>query len=53
MKQLIVLVASVLLGIALFGMIAGPDDSVYSAVGGLWDKEVTLRTVTAEPAKRP
>lgn len=52
MKQLIIMVASIMLGIALFYMIAGPqDDSVYSQVGRIWDSEIELRNITAEPGR--
>ncbi len=46
MKQLIVMVASILLGIFLFRMIAGPEEnSLYSNVKQLWQKELQIRTV--------
>ena len=46
MKQLIILTASVLLGIFLFNMIAGSsDDSMYSAAKRLWQQEAQLHTM--------
>lgn len=46
MKQLIVMVASIMLGLALFGMIAGDGDgSTYSLVKKVWQQEITLRTM--------
>ncbi|MDR1815491.1 MAG: hypothetical protein LBR00_02260 [Clostridiales Family XIII bacterium] len=36
MKQFIVLMAMVALGVFLYLCIAGPDDSVQSALGALW-----------------
>ena len=47
MKQLIVLVAMILLGVILFGLIAGPEDSsTYSVVRGLWESEMEARTMS-------
>ncbi len=46
MKQFIVLIATVILGLFLFDLIAGPgDDSVYSSVRSLWINEIGQRTV--------
>ncbi|MBO4992133.1 MAG: hypothetical protein J6E42_08270 [Firmicutes bacterium] len=48
MKQVIVMVAAILLGVHLFGLIAGPGEgSIRSTVGSLWQQEITMRT--AEP----
>ena len=48
MKQLIVMAATILLGLAVFQMIAGPsEDSIFSSVGQLWQQEIDMRT--AEP----
>lgn len=48
MKQLIVMIAAILLGIYIFGLIAGPEEgSVRSTVGRLWQQEIAVRT--AEP----
>ncbi|MCR4804173.1 MAG: hypothetical protein K5981_00770 [Clostridia bacterium] len=45
MKELIILIASLLLGLVLFTLIAGPDDgSIYSAVKGVWNTEIQVRT---------
>ncbi len=51
MKQLIVLAASVILGLALFGMIAGHENSLYSTVRKVWEKEADLRIFADEPAR--
>ena len=51
MKQIIVLVASVMLGLALFGMIAGKDNSVYSVLRKAWEKEADLRVFSDEPLR--
>lgn len=51
MKQLIVLTASVILGLALFWLIAGRGNSVYSAAGNLWEQEADLRVLSDEPAR--
>lgn len=46
MKELIVLLASVILGVFLFGLIAGSGEgSVYSSVKSVWDAEIQMRTV--------
>ncbi|MBQ1524900.1 MAG: hypothetical protein IIZ55_07210 [Firmicutes bacterium] len=46
MKQLIIMTASVLLGIFLFGLIAGSgEDSVYSSVKRLWNREISVHTL--------
>ncbi len=46
MKQLIVLIATIMLGLFLFGLIAGHDDaSIYSAVRQVWVNEIGQRTV--------
>lgn len=49
MKQLIVLAASILLGLYLFHLIAGPGpDSIYGSVGNLWRQELQTRTIRNE-----
>ena len=46
MKQLIVLVSMIILGVILFGFIAGPDEgSTYSVVKGVWESEIGARTM--------
>ena len=46
MKELIVLVASIMLGIVLFSLIAGTQEgSVYSDVKDVWQTEVEIRTM--------
>lgn len=48
MKELIVIVASVLLGLAIFGMIAGEQDgSVKSTLKKVWTNEVKSRSYEA------
>lgn len=48
MKQLIVMIAAILLGIHIFALIADPGEgSVLSSVGRLWQNEIAVRT--AEP----
>ena len=49
MKQLIVLVATMLLGLALYGMIAGGENSIYSSMTEAWEKEADLRVLSQEP----
>ncbi len=45
MKQIIVMTATILLGVAIFHMIMGPqDDSVYSGVKSVWHQEIDIRT---------
>jgi hypothetical protein len=45
MKQFIVLVAMVALGLAIYVMIAGSDEgSMLSTVKGIWADEIELRT---------
>ena len=39
MKQMIVLIAMIGLGAAMFQMIAGNDNSVYSEVQSMWQHE--------------
>ncbi len=46
MKQLIILAASVLLGVYLFGLVAGgQESSVYSSVKRLWSREISVHTL--------
>ncbi|MBQ1907707.1 MAG: hypothetical protein II803_04305 [Firmicutes bacterium] len=46
MKHLIIMIASILLGIFLFDIIAGPGEgSVYSGLRGFWENEIRYRTV--------
>ena len=47
MKQMIVLAATIMLGIFLYGLIAGPQEgSIYSEVKGVWQQEIEARTMT-------
>ena len=46
MKELIILIASLMLGLFLFNLIAGDrDNSIYSAVKGVWNQEIRVRTL--------
>jgi hypothetical protein len=41
MKQFIILAAMIILGLAIFDMIAGPDeDSILSTVRTQWEQEI-------------
>ena len=51
MKQLIVMVAMIILGLAIFGLIAGKKDSVYSTVSNVWEKEADSRVLYDEPLR--
>ena len=51
MKQLIVTAALILLGLAIFGMIAGSEDSLYSTVRGVWEKQAEHRMLTDDPPR--
>jgi len=45
MKQLIVMAALIVLGIALFNLIAGEDESsIISIMKGVWEQEIQMRT---------
>jgi hypothetical protein len=45
MKQIIVMIAMIALGIALFRVIAGADDgSILSVMKGVWEQEIEMRT---------
>ncbi|MDD3350076.1 MAG: hypothetical protein PHC40_04370 [Eubacteriales bacterium] len=47
MKQFIVLSAMVALGIFVFQLIAGPDESsIVNLLGSAWSHEILLRTAT-------
>ena len=47
MKQMIILTATIMLGVFLFGLIAGPDEgSIYSEVRNVWQREISARTMT-------
>ena len=44
MKQIIILMAMIFLGLAIYGIIAGDDDgSIKSTVSNLWQQEILLR----------
>jgi len=47
MKQFIVLCSTIILGMAIYNMIAGPGgDSVMNTVGEVWQQEIRIRTST-------
>ena len=47
MKQMIILAATIMLGVFLFNLIAGPDESsIYSEVKSVWQQEIDARTMT-------
>lgn len=46
MKELVVLIATIMLGLFLFNLIAGEQESsIYSAVKGVWNSEIRVRTL--------
>ena len=46
MKDLIVLIAMIVLGVAIFNLIAGPDDnSIKSTLNDVWQQELQLKTI--------
>ena len=48
MKDFIVLIASIMLGLAIYGLIAGDGDgSVKSTLKDVWTKEVNIRNYEA------
>ncbi len=51
MKQLIVTIALIMLGLAVFGMIAGREGSVYSTVRNVWEKEAEQRGLSDSPIR--
>ena len=47
MKQFIVLCSTIILGMAIYNMIMGPDsDSVIHTVGEVWEQGIQTRTDT-------
>ncbi|HPO04273.1 MAG TPA: hypothetical protein PLV37_01995 [Bacillota bacterium] len=45
MKQIIVMVAMIALGIAIFKLVAGGDDgSIIGMMKGIWEQEIEMRT---------
>jgi len=45
MKQFIVLCSTIILGVAIYNMIAGPGDhSVVNVVGEVWQQGIQIRT---------
>ena len=48
MKQLIVLMASIILGLQIASLVAGPENSISSSLKELWTEEIELRTITRE-----
>ena len=52
MKQMIVLIASIMLGAVLVSLIAGPQSSSsYNTVKNVWVQEIEARNILSEPAK--
>ena len=43
MKQLLVLLASIILGIGIVSALLIDDDSVFNSMKGLWQKEIEVR----------
>lgn len=43
MKQLIIIFASVILGIYIYGMILGDEDTVKSAAGSLMEQQIEMQ----------
>ena len=50
MKQFIVLMSMVALGLFLYACIAGPDDSVLTALKALWRYEIVSGPYSGGPA---
>lgn len=48
MKEIIILVCSVLLGTAIFGMINGDRDSIKSEANDLWAKQLEIQSTIFE-----
>lgn len=45
MKQIIVMMATILLGVAIFHLIMGPQqNSIFSTVQSVWNEEIEIRT---------
>ncbi|MDR3294862.1 MAG: hypothetical protein LBT26_03385 [Clostridiales Family XIII bacterium] len=45
MKQFVILLTMVILGVAIYAMIAGPgDDSVLGSAKEVWRQEIDIRT---------
>ena len=45
-SSIIILIASIMLGLCLFSLIAGEQEtSIYSAVKGVWNTEIQARTL--------
>ena len=45
MKQLIVMMVMIVLGVAIFNLIAGDDDhSILNVMKGVWKEEIEIRT---------
>lgn len=52
MKQMIVLIAMIMLGAILVNLIAGPEEtSSYNVVKKVWSQEIEARNILTEPAK--
>lgn len=45
MKQIIIMAAMVVLGVAIFRLVAGSDqNTIISVMKGVWENEVVIRT---------
>jgi len=44
-KQFIVLCAMIALGVFLFGLVTGGEDSLYGTVKTVWETEIAARSV--------
>lgn len=52
MKQLIVMIAAIMLGVQLFIMIAGnQNDSVFSTMREVWVREIDARNMSEFPGE--
>ena len=43
MKQFIVLISMIALGLVIAGFVAGPDNSIKSALGEVWQHELVTQ----------
>ena len=50
MKQLIVLLSTILLGVIIVNLIIGPEPmSIYSTTKNIWESEIEARDMTVRP----
>ena len=46
MKQMIVFISSIVLGVFIYGLVAGAEDgSIMSTLAGLWEKGLLARSM--------